>query len=122
MRMWDGGALDVAGTLQEGDEVAGFRVVELPGHAPGLIGLFREQDQLALVSDCFYTINPESGLGQRASVPHPAFNYDTELARESIRKLASLNPAIAWPGHARAVSGSDVDRQLQEAATAPLAG
>ena len=38
---WDGGAVTVAGTVAEGDRVAGFDVVELPGHAPGLIGLFR---------------------------------------------------------------------------------
>ena len=48
---WDGGAVEIAGTVQEGDEIAGFRVVDLPGHAPGLIGLFRESDRLALVSD-----------------------------------------------------------------------
>ena len=33
------------------------RVIDLPGHAPGLIGLWRESDRLALVSDCFYTID-----------------------------------------------------------------
>ena len=55
LRAWDGGALAVEGTVAAGDEVAGFRVVDLPGHAPGLIGLFREADRLALVSDCIYT-------------------------------------------------------------------
>jgi glyoxylase-like metal-dependent hydrolase (beta-lactamase superfamily II)/predicted ester cyclase len=116
LRMWDGGALNVAGTVAEGDEVAGFRVVELPGHAPGLIGLFRDEDRLALVSDCFYTVNPETGRPQPASVPHPAFNHDTDQARASIRKLASLNPAVAWAGHAAPVSGHDVEAQLQRAA------
>ena len=32
---WDGGAVAIEGTIAEGDEVAGFEVVELPGHAPG---------------------------------------------------------------------------------------
>ena len=41
---------------------AGFKVMHLPGHAPGLIGLFRETDRLALVSDCFYTLDPQTGL------------------------------------------------------------
>ena len=45
------------GTVKEGDEIAGFKVIDLPGHAPGLIGLWRESDRLALVSDCFYTID-----------------------------------------------------------------
>ena len=41
-------------TVAEGDEVAGFRVHHFPGHAPGLIGLWRESDRLALVSDTVY--------------------------------------------------------------------
>ena len=41
----------IADTVEEGDEVSGFQVVHLPGHAPGLIGLFRESDRLALTSD-----------------------------------------------------------------------
>ena len=53
---WDGGPVKIAGTLEEGDEVAGFRVIHLPGHAPGLIGLWRESDRLALTSDTFYTL------------------------------------------------------------------
>ena len=67
LRSWDGGALRIEGTVQGGDELAGFRVVELPGHAPGLIGLFREEDRLALVSDCIYTLDPrdrDQGPGQ----------------------------------------------------------
>ncbi len=50
LRRWDGGAVKIAGTVAEGDEVAGFRVIHFPGHAPGLIGLWRESDRVALVS------------------------------------------------------------------------
>ena len=48
-------------------------------------------------------------------VPHRAFNYDTEQARASIRKLAALEPAAAWPGHTEPVVG-DVRTQLERAA------
>jgi glyoxylase-like metal-dependent hydrolase (beta-lactamase superfamily II)/predicted ester cyclase len=116
--IWDGGALQVAGSVQEGDQVAGFDVVELPGHAPGLIGLFRESDRLALVSDCFYTLDPQTGIKGRARAPHPAFNADTDQARESIRKLAALDPRAAWAGHADPVTG-DVAAQLERAASTP---
>jgi steroid delta-isomerase-like uncharacterized protein len=115
---WDGGPVQIAGTLEEGDEVAGFRVVHLPGHAPGLIGLFRESDRLALVSDAFYTLDPQSARKQPAHVPHPAFNQDTDQARASIRKLAALDPVTVWPGHADPVTG-DVAAQLEHAAGAP---
>jgi len=116
--IWDGGSVTVAGTVDEGDEIAGFRVVHLPGHAPGLIGLFRESDRLALVSDCIYTLDPQTGIKGDARVPHPAFNADTEQARQSIRTLAALEPSIVWAGHADPVTG-DVRAQLERAAAAP---
>jgi hydroxyacylglutathione hydrolase len=114
--VWDGGPVrKVADTVKEGDDVAGFRVVHLPGHAPGLIGLWRERDRLALVSDTFYTLDPQTGLHGHARVPHRAFNWNTEVARDSIRKLAALRPAVAWSGHANPVTG-DVAGQLEHAA------
>ncbi len=116
---WDGGGVRVAGTLSEDDGVAGFRVVELPGHAPGLIGLFRESDRVALVSDLVYTLDIQSGRKGPPRVPHPAFDGDFEQARASIRKLAALNPSVAWAGHADPVTG-DVAGELLRAASAPL--
>jgi glyoxylase-like metal-dependent hydrolase (beta-lactamase superfamily II) len=113
--VWDGGPVEIAGTVQEGDDVAGFEVVHLPGHAPGLIGLWRRRDRLALVSDCFYTLDPQTGIRGKPRVPHRAFNHDTEQARASIRKLAALAPATAWAGHADPLSG-DVRAQLEAAA------
>lgn len=118
LTIWDGGATPIEGTVEEGDEIAGFKVIHLPGHAPGLIGLFREEDRLALVSDCFYTVNPETGVKGPARVPHPAFNQDSEQARASIRKLAALHPSVAWAGHMLPVSGADVEAQLERAAAA----
>lgn len=114
---WDGGPTPISGTLQEGDEVAGFRVVELPGHAPGLIGLFRETDGLALVSDCFY-MTTMWGRPQPPAVPNDAYNLDTAQARDSIRRLASLRPRTAWPGHLGPLAGPDVVGQLERAAAA----
>jgi hydroxyacylglutathione hydrolase len=114
---WDGGPVEIAGTVQEDDEVAGFRVVHLPGHAPGLIGLWRESDRLALVSDTFYTLDPQTGQPGAVRVPHAAFNHDTEQARASMRKLAALRPAAAWSGHAQPLRG-DVAAQLEGAAAA----
>jgi hydroxyacylglutathione hydrolase len=114
---WDGGPVEIADTVGEGDEVSGFRVVDLPGHAPGLIGLWRESDRLALVSDCFYTLDMW-GRDCPASVPSATYNYDTEEARASIRKLAELEPAAAWAGHAKPITG-DVRGQLLKAAGQP---
>jgi glyoxylase-like metal-dependent hydrolase (beta-lactamase superfamily II)/predicted ester cyclase len=116
--MWDGGAVEIAGTVAEGDELAGFKVYEFPGHAPGLIGLFRDSDRLALVSDVIYTINPETLRPQRPAIPHPAFDLDTDMARASVRKLAMLEPSAVWAGHGEPVK-ADVVSTLERAAAAP---
>ena len=115
LRFWDGGPVPVAGTVGEGEDVSGFRVVHLPGHAPGLIALYRERDGLALTSDCFYALDPQSGIHGPPRVPPAPFNLDTEQARASIRKLAGLAPSSAWPGHAEPLTG-DVAAQLEHAA------
>jgi hydroxyacylglutathione hydrolase len=111
---WDAGPVDIAGTVSEGDEIAGFSVVEIPGHAPGQIALWRESDRLALVSDCFYTVDMW-GRDCDPHLPLAMYNFDTEQARASMRKLAALEPAAAWPGHAKPLTG-DVRSQLERAA------
>jgi glyoxylase-like metal-dependent hydrolase (beta-lactamase superfamily II) len=115
MASWDCGPLEVAGTLAEGDEVAGFVVVELPGHSPGTIGLWREADRLALSNDCFAMFDVYTGRPAPAAIPHPAFNFSTEQCRESARKLAALEPATCWPGHHGPLTG-DVRATLERIA------
>lgn len=116
LRVWDGGPVGIAGTVGEGDEISGFRVVELPGHAPGLVGLWREPDRLALTSDAFYGVDVQTGRRVPPRLTH-AFTWDAERARASLRKLAALEPAAAWPGHYGPVRG-DVRAELERAAAA----
>jgi hydroxyacylglutathione hydrolase len=117
LKVWDGGPVKIADTLSEGDEVAGFKVVPTPGHAPGQIALFRESDRLALVSDTLYTLDPDSVRtpygGPR--IPHPAFTPDRDSARDSILRIAALEPKAVWAGHANPVTG-DCRAQLEHAA------
>jgi steroid delta-isomerase-like uncharacterized protein len=116
LRAWDGGPVKIEGTLAEGDEVAGFTVMHFPGHAPGMIGLWRESDRLALVTDTLYTLDPQTGIKGAPRVPHAAFNQDTEQARASIRKLAALDPRAVWPGHADPLTGSNLRSELERVA------
>jgi glyoxylase-like metal-dependent hydrolase (beta-lactamase superfamily II) len=118
-RFWDGGPVKIAGTVEEGEEIAGFRVVHFPGHAPGLIGLWRESDRLALVSDTVYFVDsarlkalPEG----EASVPHPAFSWDHAMAKESLRKLAALDPLVVGAGHAHPLRGENLRPVLERGA------
>lgn len=119
LRRWDGGPVKIANTVSEGDEVAGFEVIHFPGHAPGLIGLWRESDRVALVSDVVYFVDsarlkplPEG----EASVPHPAFSQNHSQAKESLRKLAALEPKVVAAGHARPLRGENLRETLERAA------
>jgi glyoxylase-like metal-dependent hydrolase (beta-lactamase superfamily II) len=119
LRRWDGGAVRIDGTVEEGDEVAGFKVLHFPGHAPGLIGLWRESDRVAIVSDVVYFVDsarlkplPEG----EASVPHPAFGQDLARSKESLRKLAALEPKLVVAGHAEPLRGENLRSILERAA------
>jgi hydroxyacylglutathione hydrolase len=119
LRRWDGGAVKIDGTVSEGDEVAGFQVLHFPGHAPGLIGLWRESDRLAIVSDVVYFIDSarlRPLLPGEASVPHPAWAWDHAKAKESVRRLAALEPAIVCAGHAEPLRGGNLRETLERAA------
>ena len=120
LRRWDGGAVKIDGTVSEGDEIAGFRVIHFPGHAPGQIGLWRERDRLAIVSDVVYLID-STRLGRplpkgEASVPHPAWGWDHAKAKESVRKLAALEPALVCTGHDEPLRGENLRPALERAA------
>jgi glyoxylase-like metal-dependent hydrolase (beta-lactamase superfamily II) len=120
-RRWDGGPVKIAGTVSEGDEVTGFRVIDFPGHAPGQIGLWRESDRLALVSDVVYLFDTVRWLGRplppgEASVPHPVWGWDHAKAKESVRKLAALEPATVCPGHVGPLRGDNLRATLERAA------
>ena len=117
--VWDGGPVRVSGTVEEGDEVAGFRVLHVPGHSPGMIVLWRESDRLLLSSDCFYTLNPLTGHKSRPQLPRAAFNQDTEQAARALIKIAELDPAAAWPGHADPLVG-DVAETLKRVAESTI--
>lgn len=119
LRRWDGGAVKIDGTVAEGDEIAGFRVVHFPGHAPGLIGLWRESDRVALVSDTVYMVDsarlkplPDG----EASVPHPAWAWNHEMAKQSLRKLAALEPKVVGAGHEHPLRGDNLRPLLERAA------
>jgi hydroxyacylglutathione hydrolase len=88
----------VARRLREGDIVAGFRVLETPGHTPGHVSYWRETDRVLIVGDALFNADPITGrTGLREP---PAFaTVDVPRNRQTIRRLAALAPAIALFGH-----------------------
>lgn len=80
--------------LTEGDEVAGFRVLEVPGHTPGHIALWREADGVLLCGDVFFNI-------RRLAAPPGMLTWNPEENRKSMRRLAELRPRLVLFGHGK---------------------
>jgi hydroxyacylglutathione hydrolase len=102
-KIWQGPPYKVERVLNEGDEVAGFRVVHAPGHARGEVIFFRESDRIAICGDVLRNLSYATYLAGIKEPPE-IFTYDPAENRRSIRKLADLNPSLILPGHGPAVT------------------
>ena len=83
--------------LSEGDRVAGWEVIELPGHADGHVCLHRD-GQLVAGDHLLPTISPTVGLYPE-SRPDPLGDY---LA--SLERTIALAPSVAFPGHGEPIA------------------
>lgn len=97
-RFWAGPPHPVARTLQEGDEVAGFTVLETPGHSPGHVAFWRESDRTLILGDVLNNMNVRTGI-PGLHEPPDFFTPDPPRNRESARRLAALEPALVCFGH-----------------------
>lgn len=97
-KVWKGPPHPVARRLHEGDEVAGFRVLEVPGHSPGHIALWREEDRVLVAGDVLNNMNVMTGL-PGLHEPPSFFSPDPARNRDSARRLAELEPALVVFGH-----------------------
>ena len=92
----------IARALREGDEVAGFTVLDTPGHSPGHVSYWRESDRTLVCGDVMWGTNPflmRGGIRE----PFTSFSPDRALNRESARRIAALEPALVCFGHGRPV-------------------
>lgn len=79
--------------VSEGETVAdGWQVVQLPGHTPGLVGLYHPTRRVMLAGDAV------SNLG-RLRLPPAFMTMDTPTAKASIRKMAALDYEVLGVGH-----------------------
>jgi glyoxylase-like metal-dependent hydrolase (beta-lactamase superfamily II) len=105
----------VAKRLTPGDLVAGFEVVDFPGHTPGQIGLWRGSDRTVLCADVMRSMSFYTGLPQLGEMPSH-FTCDVPQARRSIQKLAALEPETVLFGHGRPMAKNTPARLAEFAA------
>ncbi len=84
--------------LSEGDDVAGFKVLDTPGHSAGHISLWRESDRSLICGDVFTNIDTITGA-PGLHEPKRFFTPDPVRNRESMRRLAELEPELVCFGH-----------------------
>jgi len=97
----------------------GWRWIHTPGHTPGHISLFRDEDRALIAGDAFITVKQDSlfkVLMQTEEINGPPiyFTTDWEAAWESVKKLQDLNPSVAVTGHGRPSSGERLSDGLEQ--------
>jgi hydroxyacylglutathione hydrolase len=97
-RFWVGPPHPVAKALKEGDVLAGFTVLETPGHTRGHLALWRERDRVLILGDVLNNMNLMTGV-PGLHEPPAMFAIDPAQNRASARRLAALRPSLACFGH-----------------------
>lgn len=88
----------------------GWRWVHTPGHTPGHVSYFRDDDRTLLAGDAFVTVRQESLYKvlmqvQEISGPPKYFTTNWLAAKESVKTLQALHPEVAVTGHGRPMTG-----------------
>jgi len=94
-----------------------WRWIHTPGHTPGHVSLWRDDDKTLIAGDAFITTKQESAYAvatQRPELHGPPmyFTTDWDSARDSVRRLAALRPQLAVTGHGRPLHGEELRRGL----------
>ena len=105
-RFWAGPGHRVSRTLRDGELVGDFRVIETPGHASGHLALWRERDGVLIAGDVLVNMDMLTTL-PGLHEPPALFTHDVAQNRESIRKIAALEPRMIGFGHGPVLRGTD---------------
>jgi hydroxyacylglutathione hydrolase len=98
MRHWMGPGRRVDRILREGDEVAGFRVLDVAGHTPGQVAYWRESDRVLVLGDVLNNLNVMTGIPGLHEPPW-FLTCDPAENRRSARRLLPLEPRLVLFGH-----------------------
>jgi glyoxylase-like metal-dependent hydrolase (beta-lactamase superfamily II) len=96
----------------------GWRAVHTPGHTPGHVAFFRERDRVLLAADALTTGTLDSPMKFLFSkrdfqLPPAPFTTDWVAAKNSVQKLAELDPLTVAVGHGFPLSRLDLPSRLR---------
>ncbi len=84
----------VAKEIEEGDTVAGCKVLHVPGHTPGHIALWHQEDRAVICGDVYVHL-----LIARLAGTISFFTPDLAASQRSMEKLAALDVDYILPSH-----------------------
>jgi hydroxyacylglutathione hydrolase len=97
-RLLSGPGHPVDRRLKEGDEVAGFTILDVPGHSAGHVALWRDSDRTLILGDVLNGMHLATGI-RGVHEPPRSFTPDPARNRDSARRLAALEPRLTLFGH-----------------------
>ena len=107
---------EVGQTVADGELInapgGSLRVIHTPGHAPGHIAFYREQDQLLFSGDAILNIIPIKRV-TALSLPMRLFSDDWAQAKRSAIRLIQLRPRLLYAGHGLPLTGNVADSLTQ---------
>lgn len=97
----------------------GFKWIHTPGHTPGHVSFYRENDGTLIVGDAFVTVKQEylyKVFTQELEISGPPryLTTDWNAAKASVAKLAALKPTVAVTGHGLPLSGDLLTSSLEK--------
>ncbi len=117
-------AIDISESLQPlpGNGTLPFfeewKWIHVPGHSPGQVAFFREKDRMLISADAIITVRQDmfyKVLLQKKEINGPPryFTTDWDAAKQSVNKLAALNPDIMITGHGSHMEGDELKQGLE---------
>jgi glyoxylase-like metal-dependent hydrolase (beta-lactamase superfamily II) len=96
-----------------------WKYFHTPGHSPGHISLFRENDKLLIAGDAVVSTNQQSAISvitQKKVLHGPPryFTPDWSAAAKSVKTLADIKPGIVATGHGQTLYGPEIKTQLKQ--------
>lgn len=111
---------EAASTFEPGAGVPGlpdWECIPTPGHTPGHVSYFRARDRVLITGDALVTLEVNSVAGlllQRPGLSGPPWytTWSPRAARESIQRLALLEPTVLAGGHGQPMTGDGTSEAL----------
>lgn len=99
--------------------MSGWRWIHTPGHTPGHISLFRNEDRALIAGDAFVTVKQDSlynvfSQTREMNGPPRYLTPDWQSAWESVKRLNALKPTVAITGHGLPVKAEWLTENLQK--------